>query len=709
MNLKNAFEIIKEEGEAAPVVPAPAEASPVSEPGNLDDITTTRNIEPYPWPLGARIQGRKKGKKKVLADYEPIRRLFPGSVLEQGTSLQMPKHGRSDRSLNESEASWGSGSKVVGDDGELLTVYHGTTADFDKFIYDHLGTRNDQLGSGFYFTSSEQVARGYGSKIYEAKLDIKNPIDAKKSNYKLSPAKVLKIINESPDLEEKLWDYADMSPGAEKYGGGRRAALKMVVDTYSGTGNMVKMLNMISSNFFGYGDDIRKFNNIVKKVTGYDGVFEDFGDIVHWVAWFPEQIRIDKKKVLMNESVAPDIATFDLNIGDLISAVKKALENYNFSKYNLKTLLFEITNEKDAILVKSKSGRRYKFQIYENYLTMSFESSMFQKDEFVGLLSSSDSTMAWKIPDFSELISFENFTWKICEECIPYIIKNEVMKDVRIFCDLSIGKGMPEDDKKKIDNTFEIIDSRSFFWSEEEFVKRYIAKFKTSIDENKNIYIPVNFWNRKYWAHQDLKKIRSLLEGTKIDGHVAQVMDGEVIWGDVAKLRLFREFPSILEVRYDSNMDDTRWCCVHMMPNLPNGFEELFVDEMKKKMSKIKKLNRSSRKVDMVKIISGVWDEYSDQCGLGFGYAYYRDGLWGIEYMMNGMGQGLVPVPKSNSSIRSIRLEEMDGVINFSVDSGAVGNTTERTPAPCSVEIFIHPDTDHDEMMSMIRRYMYYS
>lgn len=53
---------------------------------------------------------------------------------------------------------WFRGSKVVGDDGKPLTVYHGTFKDFDRF---KPGIGRGYYGAGFYFTTSPDDASNY--------------------------------------------------------------------------------------------------------------------------------------------------------------------------------------------------------------------------------------------------------------------------------------------------------------------------------------------------------------------------------------------------------------------------------------------------------------------------------------------------------------------------------------------------------------------
>jgi hypothetical protein len=68
---------------------------------------------------------------------------------------------------------WKKSSKVVDSNGELLTVYHGSPFEFDKF--DKKRQRKDgSFGPGFYFTDSIKEAEKYGS-VKPFNLLIKNP------------------------------------------------------------------------------------------------------------------------------------------------------------------------------------------------------------------------------------------------------------------------------------------------------------------------------------------------------------------------------------------------------------------------------------------------------------------------------------------------------------------------------------------------------
>ena len=76
---------------------------------------------------------------------------------------------------------WFRGSKVIDANGKPLTVYHGTTANFDKFSSEFFGTGdgNQDLGPGFYFADepnvTEAYAEGTGGNVRPVYLSIKNP------------------------------------------------------------------------------------------------------------------------------------------------------------------------------------------------------------------------------------------------------------------------------------------------------------------------------------------------------------------------------------------------------------------------------------------------------------------------------------------------------------------------------------------------------
>lgn len=205
--------------------------------------------------------------------------------------------------------------------GELLPVYHGTGADFDAFDPAYTGQGNDQYGSGFYFTTSAEVALSYTTAqltgadgepveklggadnphIIKAFLDIRNPIvvDAKEHanlrNFSISGLEAEEIILLHPDIYcqpddgdnpnpvgdylEDFWENDCWTKEELEY-----LARKMARQYFSPT-NMLHLDTL----FRDYPTELR---HAYHKVLGYDGVKICFDNQTHYVAWFPEQIKL---------------------------------------------------------------------------------------------------------------------------------------------------------------------------------------------------------------------------------------------------------------------------------------------------------------------------------------------------------------------------------------------------------------------------------
>lgn len=77
---------------------------------------------------------------------------------------------------------WVSGSKVVDDSGELITVFHGTSKSFDRFDPEK---RGEIMGdeSGYFFTNERGLAKSYSQLaggdrvVLEAQLSLKDPLE----------------------------------------------------------------------------------------------------------------------------------------------------------------------------------------------------------------------------------------------------------------------------------------------------------------------------------------------------------------------------------------------------------------------------------------------------------------------------------------------------------------------------------------------------
>lgn len=199
-----------------------------------------------------------------------------------------------------------------------VIAYHGSGVEIDEFNYQFTNLGNDQLGSGFYFSSNFDDAVRYCSAtlscipgklggfnnptVHKVELSFDNLLDSTSTiGMKKSWAK--KIIESAPSLEETLENWGELEIE------GKHKLIEIASEayvTYNGEIEFIKSLNKIANDF--YGNDIEGFNRVVKKTTQFDGVFHQFDVDRHYVAWFPEQIRfleriplheINKKKRIL--------------------------------------------------------------------------------------------------------------------------------------------------------------------------------------------------------------------------------------------------------------------------------------------------------------------------------------------------------------------------------------------------------------------------
>lgn len=182
--------------------------------------------------------------------------------------------------------SWFGKSVVVNEDGSPKVVYHGSNNVFDEFDDAFMGTNATALGKGFYFTDSEDFARGYSSdtgKIYNVYLSLQKPISTtKKTITRAALTRFIKAID--PTGDDFLSNYGDV------YSVGYQTVLKNAVDNeYQYNDNDVDLLHSI---YNVAGIDYKTFFRLVHKILGFDGIVSDEsnGHIVY-IVWFPEQIK----------------------------------------------------------------------------------------------------------------------------------------------------------------------------------------------------------------------------------------------------------------------------------------------------------------------------------------------------------------------------------------------------------------------------------
>jgi predicted nucleotidyltransferase/8-oxo-dGTP pyrophosphatase MutT (NUDIX family) len=182
-----------------------------------------------------------------------------------------------------------------------IRAYHGSGTDIKEFSYEFTGVGNDEIGSGFYFTTDRNEARGYTTRrredepkpggedaptIHEVELDIRNPLDADATG-PIPPGKIRRLLMASPEFEDALANWGDVSfEGRGKVIG---EAVKAYAQLSRGDAT-IRALWAIANDF--YRGHTKAFNDAVTKILGYDGIVKDYGTKKHYVAFRPDQIRI---------------------------------------------------------------------------------------------------------------------------------------------------------------------------------------------------------------------------------------------------------------------------------------------------------------------------------------------------------------------------------------------------------------------------------
>ena len=167
----------------------------------------------------------------------------------------------------------------------------------------------------------EKLGGADNPNVIAAYLNITNPIVAageslKETNVKLTVSKVAKIIKKAPNIND-----IDESPLGDSYDIWEEGIKPWMIN--DAAKNYSSLINLENDFFRGYEAEFRK---AVNEVLGYDGVVHEFDSgIKHYVAWFPEQIKIISR-YKTKESI-DDVTVNDrksLDIQNTINEHKKA-------------------------------------------------------------------------------------------------------------------------------------------------------------------------------------------------------------------------------------------------------------------------------------------------------------------------------------------------------------------------------------------------
>lgn len=200
---------------------------------------------------------------------------------------------------------------LLNEDGMPRVFYHGTDADFTKFDPHKQGsaTGSHFYGKGFYFSTSEEDARRYGSNVMRVYLRAEKVLDLDKDNW----ARELGIESDSPRVEVDRVSIEDLGNGfANIY-----YTTKADQNTWRAMDRVSQMrFNSAEGGVHGFLErqlnqgeqllprDVKNLSNLARS-KGYDAIIgsgTNIGDVGREIVVFkPEQIK----------SATDNIGTYD--------------------------------------------------------------------------------------------------------------------------------------------------------------------------------------------------------------------------------------------------------------------------------------------------------------------------------------------------------------------------------------------------------------
>lgn len=255
---------------------------------------------------------RDRGEE-ALADQYQAERDAALAALRAGEGGDAP-----DGDLSPEQKAFFAESRAVDETSKLITVFHGSSKEFNEFDPSMLGRGNDSWGNGFYFTDQEGIALGYAhdsgspeANVKDFYLNLKNPIymdgveESGMGGYRFDRDTATRILMHHPSIF--------MQPNEEDESGEMNPLGDYVPEFWDKDehthAEMEAMVRKVGREYFSDAGWVEMettfgrehgaaFLQAVRAETGHDGVIVDFGtddegksNGKHYVAWFSDQMK----------------------------------------------------------------------------------------------------------------------------------------------------------------------------------------------------------------------------------------------------------------------------------------------------------------------------------------------------------------------------------------------------------------------------------
>ena len=204
------------------------------------------------------------------------------NVADSSTNNSIPQNAKKvkdnkGRALTQSQQDYFKNSKVKDENGNLLTMYHSTDADFNEFTYDNMGKNGLAYGQGFYFTDNEKAKNAYGNNAKTVYLNIEKPMQiGERTMTKADFQRLIEAVNEKTNGQVEA-DYGSIQNALQdyEYGGDD-------IDLVNGLKNESGLSN-------------KDFYKLLRDTLGYDGIkannTTNGQDGNYWIAFNSDQIK----------------------------------------------------------------------------------------------------------------------------------------------------------------------------------------------------------------------------------------------------------------------------------------------------------------------------------------------------------------------------------------------------------------------------------
>ena len=251
--------------------------------------------------------------------------------------------------LSQGQKKYFKNSKVVDENGNLLVMYHGTNAEFNIFEHKYMNKNGTAHGKGFYFSSSEEFAKGYGD-VKKTYLNITKPLKA--DELTLTQNEMIKFLTELSNQENEEMQGIDLFADY-LYDGKKRTleeAISYVADfelknSISDADVLAGLLNVLPVK-------MTTFYEVLKNSLGYDGIlYNNFNektrkhDILNAVVFNSNQVKnIDN----LNPTDNPDMR-YSLKEDIDIQSVKELKKENALLKAQKEKLLKQFQTNKGQV------------------------------------------------------------------------------------------------------------------------------------------------------------------------------------------------------------------------------------------------------------------------------------------------------------------------------------------------------------------------